>query len=94
VAQLFFVGSMKRYTKADIGAAIAGLGFIIFGVWMIAYPTDFTMIPDSAGARVRAPSLGGDKSVHVSKAGSQAYGVLTIVVGAGISFLALYRGRD
>jgi len=85
---------MKRYTKMDIGAAIAGLGFIIFGVWIIVYPTDFTMIPDSAGVHFVVPSVGGDKSVHVSKTGSRAYGVLAIVLGAGISFLGLYRGRD
>ena len=84
---------MKRYTKMEILAAIAGLGFMVFGVWMIIYPTEFTMTPDSSGARIRSPSLGADKSVHISKTGSQVYGGLSVLLGVGISSLALFRGR-
>ena len=61
---------------------------------MIIYPAEFNMISDSTSARIKVPSLGSDNSVHVSKAGAQAYGALSIVMGAGISFCALYRGRD
>ena len=85
---------MKRYTKMEINAAVAGLVFIIFGVVMIVRPTEFAMTPDSTGAKIRAPSLGSDKLVNVSKTGSEVYGVLSVVMGAGICWLALYRKRE
>ena len=56
---------------------------------MTIYPVDLTMVPDSEGARLIVPGLGEDKPMHVSKAGSQASGVLSTVIGVGISFFAL-----
>jgi hypothetical protein len=67
------------------------LVFIIVGVDMIVRPTEMTMIPDSTGRwrSIRGP----DEPVHVSETGSQVYGGLSILMGVGISSLALYRGR-
>jgi hypothetical protein len=82
---------MRRFTRTEIGAAVAGLVLIIVGVDMIVRPTEMTMIPDSTGRwrSIRGP----DTPVHVSKTGSQVYGGLSVLMGAGISSLALYRGR-
>jgi hypothetical protein len=77
----------------DIGAELAGLGFIVFGVWMILHPTEFTMTPDSTNAQMKA-GLGPDQPVHVSKTGAELYGILSIAVGTGFSFMALYPERD
>jgi hypothetical protein len=75
----------------EIGAAVAGLVFIIVGVDMIVWPTEMMMTPDGPG-RYKS-ILGSDKVVHVSKTGSQVYGGLSVLMGVGVGFLALYRGR-
>ena len=85
------LAAMKRYTNMEIGAAVAGLLFVIFGCVMIFDPTEMTMIPAGPG-RVRGVT-GSDRPVHISKTGSQVYGGLSVVMGVGMSWLALYRGR-
>ena len=92
VAQLFSLGCMRRFTKIEIGAAVVGLAFVIIGICMLVWPAEMTMISDGAGGRYRA-ILGPDKAEHVSKTGSQIYGGLSVLMGVGISWLALYRGR-
>jgi hypothetical protein len=83
---------MRRYTNMEIGAAVAGLLFVIFGVYMIIHPTEMDYTPDGPSHPVRV-ILGPDKSVHVTKTGTRVCGGLSVVMGVGISCLALYRGR-
>ena len=83
---------MRRYTNIEIGAAVAGLAFVIFGAYMIIHPTEMDYTPDGPSHPVRV-ILGSDKSVYVSKTGSQVYGGLSILIGIGIGCSALYRGR-
>jgi hypothetical protein len=82
---------MRHYSKREIlGAALLGGIFIVFGVDMIVRPTEMNMIPAGLG-KVRGIS-GSDSVVHVSKTGSQVYGGLAILVGVGVTWMALYRG--
>ena len=82
---------MKRYTNMDIVAAVAGLVFIVFGVVMIVHPIETIMISPGPG-RYRG-IIGSDEPVHISKAGSQVYGGLSIAMGVGLGWCALFTGR-
>jgi drug/metabolite transporter (DMT)-like permease len=77
----------------EIGGAVAGLLFIIVGVAMVVWPTEMSMTPAGPGPGRYSAILGPDKSVHVSKTGSQIYGGLAILGGICFSYLSLYRGR-
>ncbi len=93
MAQLFSLGGMKRYTNMEILAAIGGLAFIVSGLVMIFYPTETTMIfPGFGVGRYRGMSAS-NKPVHISKTESQIYGGLSVVMGYGIIWLALFTGQ-
>ena len=77
----------------EIGGAVAGLFFIVAGVVMIVQPTEMTMTPAGPGPGRYSAILGPDKSVHVSKTGSQVYGGFAVFGGVCVSWLSLYRGR-
>jgi hypothetical protein len=84
---------MKRYTNMEILAAICGLVFIIFGLVMIFHPTEMNMISPGFGAGRYKGISGSNKPVHISKAGSQVYGGLLVVMGSGIFWVALFTGQ-
>jgi len=81
---------MKRYTNMEIVAAIIGLAFVVSGLIMLVHPEETTMTPEGPG---RYAVLGPDKPVHYSKTDSQIVGGLSVVMGAGTSWLALFVGR-
>lgn len=93
VAVLWTFVIMKRYTNMEYSVAVTGLMSIVIGIVIIVHPVEFTMIHDSTSGRAKVPALGPDTPVHVSKTGSRVYGVLCLVMGLGISCLALARGR-
>jgi uncharacterized protein YjeT (DUF2065 family) len=84
---------MRHFTNLEIGAAVAGLVFVIVGVYMIVWPTEMTMIPAGPGPGRYDFILGPVKSVYVSKTGSRVYGGFSVLTGVGVSWLGLYRGR-
>jgi hypothetical protein len=84
--------SRKRYTNMDIGAAVVGILFIMFGVVSVMYPAESTMTPDGPG-RYRS-IIRSDKPVHVTKTGCQIYGAISIAFGAGVCCLVRYRCRQ
>ena len=90
----FFVSVMKRYSLAEILTAIAGLTLIVFGVWTLAFPKEFTITPDSTNGRAEHYFIGNDEPVHVSIRGDQAYGALSLCFGLGFLAIALYKSHD
>jgi hypothetical protein len=92
VAQLS-LSCMKRYTNMEILAAIAGLAFIVFGLFMLFHPTEMTLIPPGFGAGTYRGISGSSQPVNISKTGSEVYSGLSVIVGSGLIWLALFLGR-
>ena len=81
---------MRRLTTIEKSALALGLLFVAAGAFLIVHPVEGVVFhpgPD----RYRA-ILGPNQPEHVSKRGSQIYGGIAVVVGAGITWLAFYRG--
>jgi hypothetical protein len=76
---------MRRFTGTELGMlALAGLLFIV-GAVSVFHPTEMNL---AYRAYRRMPAT----IEHVSKRGSQAYGVLAIALGAGLAWL-VFAGR-
>jgi len=93
LAQLSTSDRMKRYTNREILAAIAGVVFIVFGLFMVFHPTEMTLISPGFGAGTYRGISGSSQSVNVSKAGSEVYSGLSVVMGSGLLWLALFKDR-
>jgi hypothetical protein len=84
---------MKRYSNMEILAAIAGLAFIVFGLFMIFHPIEMTLFSPEFSAGTYKGIRGSSQPVNVSRAGSEVYGGLSVVMGFGLLWLGLYKGR-
>lgn len=77
--------AMRHFTGTELGMlALAGL-LIIVGAVSVFHPTEMSMV---YRAYRRMPAT----IEHVSKTGSQAYGVLAMLLGAGLAWL-VFAGK-
>ena len=77
---------MKRLTFLEMCALAIALVFIVAGADMILRPTERVVFHPGGGK-----GMGSYPSEQVSKPGSQVYGGIAVVLGAGLAVLALYR---
>jgi len=81
---------MKRLTTIEFWGFALGIIFLVFGVVMIIWPQTgvvFHPTNDAIGmSRFSEPET-------VSPAKSRAYGVLALLLGAGIATAAFYREK-
>lgn len=80
---------MKRYTNREIITALGGLVFLVFGVAVLLHPIEMTYTPPIGGYQA-----GITDAVQITKSGSRIYGVVSVAMGAGICYLALFAGRE
>lgn len=82
---------MKRLSGNEKGAVVLGLVFVVAGVCMIARPTE--RVVSHPGPYKHVGLLGPNQPEYVSKRGSQIYGVIAVLMGAGIVWLGFYPGH-
>ena len=83
---------MKRLTTTEKSAVVVGVAFVVLGASTIIYPTEG--IVSHSGTERGKVVLRPTQPIYASKKGSQIFGGIAVVVGASISWLALYRGKD
>ncbi|HTB85830.1 MAG TPA: hypothetical protein VK742_19455 [Candidatus Sulfotelmatobacter sp.] len=79
---------MKRYSTIELCAALIGLVFIIVGLASIIHPTEMIFLPHRGRGM-----MGPVKPVPISKEDAVIYGLMSVLLGIGVCFIALYRGR-
>jgi hypothetical protein len=83
---------MKRFTAMEKVGLVLGVIFIAFGVYSIIHPTEaFVFHPGSGRYQSIIPH--DSRPEHVTKSGARVYGFLSLALGAGFMWLALYRAR-
>ena len=77
---------MRRFTGAEKGILVLAVLFIIVGA-------DMTICPTEMNLSHQAYRWTRSSSEHISKVGSMFYGIVMILLGAGIVWL-VFRGRS
>ena len=81
--------NMNRYTSTEKWLAAWACLLVIAGLIMVAKPSEMVVIT-GGGIKYHLPPAHPE---FVSKRGTQIYGVISILTGVGVFWLALYRGR-
>jgi hypothetical protein len=80
---------MKRFTSTEIAALIMATAFVVVGFIWLVWPREMVIL------HVTNDFVGWPGSIveYVNKRGSRIYGVMVMLLGAGIAALALYRSK-
>ena len=81
---------MKRLGAVEKGILLLAGVFIICGAYSVIHPTEMILFHPS-GRRYRSP--GPEIPELVTRGKARIYGILSIALGAGMGWLALYRPR-
>jgi hypothetical protein len=77
---------MRRFTGTEFGILVVAAISIFVGADLVVHPTEMNVL-HQAYRRFRL------SIEHVSKEGSQIYGVLAIVLGLGLIWMVFYGRR-
>jgi hypothetical protein len=81
---------MKRLSTIELWGFVLGITFLAFGVVMIIWPqTGVVFHPTNDAIGLSRPS----ELEVVSATSSRVYGILAVLLGAGIAAGALYREK-
>jgi hypothetical protein len=81
---------MKRLTTMERVGLVLGVSFIAFGLYSIVHPTEI-FVSHSGPGRYQS-IIGHDPAPeHVTKSGARIYGFISVGLGTGFAWLALYR---
>ena len=82
---------MRRFTATEKGILALAALLVICGAWAALVPFEkIDVHPAYHTGKVRF----GEWVQHISKSDARAYGVLASLLGAGLCWLVLYRGRN
>jgi len=81
---------MRRLTTVEKSAVLIGSLFIVVGAWMVIRPMEGVMVHPGSGSGGRGST--GDMIEIVTKKSSRIRGGISVALGAGIVWLAFYRG--
>ena len=74
---------MRRFTGTELALLALAILLVGIGFYAVIYPTEMYLFFN----KTKNIPAGVE---HISKAGSQLHGILTMVVGAGLGWLIVY----
>ncbi len=84
---------MRSFTATEIGALVLSAFFVVGGVGFVIHPVETYVLHPNDDGGVRGDIFSAATYEHVSRKRSRAYGALSVILGASIAGLVLYRQR-